>query len=477
MLCERVVTWSAVTGLCITLRGGFGPKSSQIILNFQKMLRLIQTISIAGLLWLTWLVFSAGPGGGSGEIPENPPFSERKLSDVDDLTSKNRGGFVGLNVRKPRSLDELLEALAKIRKELHSDDEFGETLPAGIQDFINGLGAMESERLVRHFHEISAKFPNQGLGLYFQLIQYWGKLAPDDGLAFARELSASDNEDWTNVFGYTFLGWASVAPLEAWEGFQEMIKPGNGFSDAGFFMDRVRRNLLGELAKKHSALALGLISRSGKIDDGEWISWESRDSVFRSLPGGQDWGKIARDFEACKFGPGEPAALVVLSGPGPELFARWADEEPAEAIQWFTKERAASDESLFQNDWERLMDVWHERSPDKSSLWIEEQIVSGKEAKYLETLRYLFDSPTVEEPTVRAARLLPDRDERFKILKLAAHSADYEGHVSRDPFASQQNPMSQNPKLVTDLIPQFQLSESQVSEIKSIIAARQGEGD
>jgi hypothetical protein len=78
---------------------------------------------------------------------------------------------------------------------------------------------------------------------------------------------------------------------------------------------------------------------------------------------------------------------------------------------------------------------------------------------------------------VRAARLLPDRDERFKILKLAAHSSDYDGHVSRDPFASQQNPMSQDPKLVTDLIPQFQLSESQISEIKSIIAARQGEGD
>jgi hypothetical protein len=256
-----------------------------------------------------------------------------------------------------------------------------------------------------------------------------------------------------------------------------MIKPGNGFSDAGFFMDRVRRNLLGELAKKHSALALGLISRSGKIDDGEWISWESRDSVFRSLPGGQDWGKIAREFEACKFGPGEPAAALMLSGPGPELFARWADEEPAEAIEWFTKERVASDEGLFQNDWERLMDTWHERSPEKSLLWVEEQIVSGQEAKYLETLRYLFDSPTVGEPTVRAARLLPDRDERFKILKLAAHSSDYDGHVSRDPFASQQNPMSQDPKLVTDLIPQFQLSESQISEIKSIIAARQGEGD
>ena len=78
---------------------------------------------------------------------------------------------------------------------------------------------------------------------------------------------------------------------------------------------------------------------------------------------------------------------------------------------------------------------------------------------------------------MRAARLLPDRDERFKILKLAAHSSDYDGHVSRDPFAAQQNPNSQDPKLVTNFIPQFQLYESQVSEIKSIITARQGEGD
>lgn len=311
------------------------------------MLRLIQTVSIAGLLWLTWLIFPAGQVGGGGEIPKNPPVSERRLSDIDDFSSKDRGRFVGKDVRKCRSLDELLEAVAKIGKELDSDDDSGETLPAGVQDFVDGLGAMESERLVRHFHEISAKFPNQGLSLYFQLIQHWGKLAPDDGLAFARELNSSDNEDWTNVFGYTFLGWASVAPLEAWEGFQEMIKPGNGFSDAGFFMDRVRRNLLGELAKKHSALALGLISRSGKIDDGEWISWESRDSVFRNLPGGQDWGKIAREFEACKFGQGESAAALMLSDPGPELFARWADEKPSEAIEWFTKESVVSDEGLF----------------------------------------------------------------------------------------------------------------------------------
>ena len=145
MLCERIVTWSAVTGLCIAFRGGFGPKSSQIILNSKKMLRLIQTISIAGFLWLTWLVFSAGPGGSGGEIPENPPVSERRLSDVDDFSSKDdRGGFVEQHVRKPRSLNELLEALAEIRKELAADDESGETLPAGVQAFINGLGAMES---------------------------------------------------------------------------------------------------------------------------------------------------------------------------------------------------------------------------------------------------------------------------------------------------------------------------------------------
>lgn len=44
------------------------------------------------------------------------------------------------------------------------------------------------------------------------------------------------------------------------------------------------------------------------------------------------------------------------------------------------------------------MDTWHERSPEKSLLWIEGQIVSGQEAKYLETLRYLLTHQRSENP-------------------------------------------------------------------------------
>ena len=182
-----------------------------------------------------------------------------------------------------------------------------------------------------------------------------------------------------------------------------------------------------------------------------------------------DWAEVARLTGEHLFYLGQSAAFVLLQGPGPELFARWATDNPAEAIAWFSKTRPELNRGIPDNDWERLLDTWNQHSPESSISWVEDQIVSGQEDKYLDIFRFLLDSSTVEESTIRAARLFPDQSERFKILRLAAHSETYEGHVSRDPFANQQNPMSQDPELVTKLIPQFRLSESQVIENKTII--------
>lgn len=68
---------------------------------------------------------------------------------------------------------------------------------------------------------------------------------------------------------------------------------------------------------------------------------------FGTFPGGRIGVRSLGSLRACKFGQGESAAALMLSDPGPELFARWADEKPSEAIEWFTKESVVSDEGLF----------------------------------------------------------------------------------------------------------------------------------
>ena len=140
-------------------------------------------------------------------------------------------------------------------------------------------------------------------------------------------------------------------------------------------------------------------------------------------------------------------------------------------------DRDVADLGVFDSDWEQLMNAWSRRSPESSSLWIEKQIAKEHGTKYEETLRSLYEENTVHEATIRAARSFPDQEERFQVLKLAAHREYFETNRNSDPFTAEQNPMSKEIDFVMNLIPEFKLSSSQEAEIKLIIAERVAEAE
>jgi hypothetical protein len=443
------------------------------------MLRSFQMVSITGLLWLVWLVFSADSVVNQGGSSEWSQLSDRKMS-------TETGGSAMIdqrNAQNLRSLEDLRNELLGVQAQVEGMEFDHENSPEVVVAFLEGLRPEEMEILTRDLLEPTQDQEKQSLWIYLLMFQF-GRVDPNGGMILSKELMTKADEATKYLEAYLFAGWSSVAPKKAWEEFENFKQSGKGSAEDAFLSEGIGSYILGNLAKTEPAMALEIVrasvaaTRGSRISIENSISFESRDEIFKNLPEGMNWSEIAQATEENQFYPGQPAAFIVFHGPGPELFARWAEESPDEAIEWFTKSRAASELGLpFDNNWERLLDAWYERSPESSSSWVEVGMVVTGEEKYLDTLRYLLDSSKVEEPTILAARWLPGQDERFRILKLAAHPEDYEGNVPRDPFATAQNPMSQDIEFVEEMIPEFELSDSQIAEIRTIVRARKNKGD
>lgn len=444
------------------------------------MLRFFQIVTTTALLWLTWMVFSADSMGKSTETDKKRRLSEQEIhrERTSELSVRGPNGQVS------RQLGQLMDEVTAIGSVSGRVDFGSDDLPEEISAFLEGLNSHEIEILAEALVNPDCEIEDRGFWAYFLMNQF-GRSDHERGLRVAKRLMDTNDPTADYLDGFVLMGWSSVAPQKAWEHFQKIRPTYETDYGTDFFVStEIASHLLGEMAKLEPTIALEVViaSKPTKQSVSDWdfsagISFESRDKVFQNLPDGMNWAKIAQTTDNCLFYPGQPGTAILVQGAGPELFVRWAEENPGEAIKWYTMERDVAELGVFDSDWEQLMNAWSRRSPESSSLWIEKQIATGERTKYQETLRSLFGEHTVHEATIRAARSFPDQAERFQVLKLAAHRESFDANRNPDPFATEQNPMSQEVDFVMNLIPGFNLSDSQEAEIKSIIAERDAEAE
>jgi hypothetical protein len=427
---------------------------------------LSKALLALGLVWafsLFWSSYRSNEGAGS-QGDKVMILSGRRLD--------ARVGTVIKDVeRDARPLSELLEALEEVNTSVGF--EFLVTNPpVEVDDLLGSLNSEEITILIKHLLQLGDEGTDDMRSTWVILIaRQWGKTDPITGIEYTLKEIEEGSPVWWSVYADIYAGWSELKSQFAWDHFVELIPRMADVFHTPYVMSQTAALILNRFAADHPNQALRVLV-PGPQDQERGLNSVIRDSLIKGLPEGSDWEEIANLSAKRTFGMLDVGGIV--EGPGAVLFARWARESPNEALAWFSNHKGSSD-SMVVPDFTELISVWYRRAPEIAGDWVQRELQQGDNAESLEAAQLLISWHNLDRNLLNWARQFPDQGSRFKILESAAHSADV--YIERDSGILRMidgplNPNSQEVAVVEEMLPLFNLSPEQETEIRQILGDR-----
>lgn len=446
------------------------------------LLQAMVLLALAGFLGFL------GSRGREGRRQERDPAelvrSSRKLETGDGTV----GTRTGLK-REPRSLEELQREFEKVSRDLvkKNGGVFYIVDPlkpsAEVQAWLTGLSDGEIVILTKSLFlqklEQSETTTFAKRSLMNCLAAAWGKVDPLGALAFEEGCEGDDSLGILERFrASVYNGWASQNPGAAWRHFEPVVRDAEpGKIPEGYFGQEQSYHatlaaILGNLARESPAFVLELFTEEGHDLGFNGQVWTS---VITSLPDGSDWERIAWNVPGDGAFPAGNSIDLYLSVNGwasSELFTRWANEEPAKALQWFEvnhKERHLGTAYLVGG--------WFQSFPGQAASWIDQKLREGS-AEFEAISWKMAERGGVNGDSLRWSRNNPDTQTRYAIFKTAAefgmpndYPAGVPGWVSEGPNWYVRGDPFEVEFLEREL-PKFRLTAEQEGEIRQILRKR-----
>lgn len=215
------------------------------------------------------------------------------------------------------------------------------------------------------------------------------------------------------------MGWASDNPGGAWSHFEPGFKAGDWgeekSSTDGYLQQHIASIILGKWARESPEKVWDLVNEQGEDLGFQPKVWNA---VLEGFPNGREWETIARDLEDLwSKGALEPRSLEEARVPD-VLFARWANEDPASALQWFESE---ADAGMTGQGSPQQIGEWFGRYPESAASWIDQRVREGSQ-KY-EVISWAMAKHRLSRDTLRWSRSNPNDQDRYHVFAAAVRTS------------------------------------------------------